>query len=451
MFNEMTVGASSHDPQTVTLLIEPEWIIPIAPSEAILTGHSIAVNDGTIVGVMPSNEANQRFHAKETVVLPGQVVLPGFVNLHTHAAMNLLRGFADDLPLEQWLQDKIWPAESRLMSESFVRDGTLLACAEMLRSGITCFNDMYFYPRAIAAAASQAGMRASIGLVVIEFPTVYGSNADDYLTNGMAARDQLKGNPLLSFNLAPHAPYTVTDQSFQRIGVLADQLELGIHIHLHETLAELSASEQRYGVRPLARLHALGLVGPQFLAIHAVHMTDGELELLADQGAHIAHCPTSNLKLGSGIAPMAKVESRGINFGFGTDGAASNNRLDILAELRLASLLAKGASGNATTLKAHAALYAATLGGAKALGLDQHIGSIEVGKSADLCAIRLDDWLVKPCFDVASHVSNVCGREHVTNVWVAGTAKVSDGELLSVPAIYLAELAEMWQNRAMNP
>ena len=434
----------------IDLLIEPEWIIPVEPAGITLLNHAIAIKSGKIVGVLPQTEARQKFTPDQTVSLPGHVVLPGLINLHTHAAMSLFRGYADDLPLKQWLNDRIWPAEGRWVSPGFVRDGTLLACAEMLRGGVTCFNDMYFYPNAIADAAVQVGMRAAIGLVVLDFPTNYASDLGDYLSKGLTCRDQWKDNPLLSFNLAPHAPYTVSDASFERIGMLASQLSLGIHIHLHETCEELDESLKQYGIRPLERLHSLGLLGPQFLAVHAVHLDANEINLLARFGAHVAHCPSSNLKLGSGIAPIAQLERAGVNFGIGTDGAASNNRLDSFAEMRLASLLAKGFSGDAMALSAHRALHAATLGGARALGLDGQLGSVSVGKFADLCALRLEHWQLLPRFDIASHIVNVAARNDVTHVWVAGIAKVHEGNLLPVDAGYLADTAEMWQNRVLN-
>lgn len=435
----------------VDLIIEPEWIIPVEPAGVTLVDHAIAIRGGRIVDLLPTQQIRQKYTSSETTCLPKQVILPGLVNLHTHAAMNLLRGFADDLPLGQWLNERIWPTEARLVNPNFVFDGTTLACAEMLRGGVTCFNDMYFFPDAIARAATQIGMRASIGLPVLEFPSAYASDADDYLAKGLACRDQWKNESLISFNLAPHAPYTVSDASFQRINVLASQLGLGIHIHMHETLSEIDESLKNYGIRPLERLHRLGLLGPQFLAVHAVHLDPHEIELLKKFGAHVAHCPSSNLKLGSGIAPIAQLESAGVNFGIGTDGAASNNRLDSFAEMRLASLLAKGASGDATAMSAHKTIFSATMGGALALGLDTDIGSISVGKFADLCALRIDDWLQAPIFDIASHVVNVLARTDVSYVWVAGIAKVAERQLLPINARYLADTAEMWQNRALNP
>ncbi len=434
-------------PRNIDLLIRPEWIVPIEPAGITLSGHALAVDAGRIVDLLPTAEAAQRFLPQETIDLPGQVLLPGLVNLHTHAAMTLLRGYADDLPLMQWLTERIWPAEGKHVGPDFVRAGTLLACAEMLRGGVTTMNDMYFFPEAAAAAVREAGMRAALGLVVLEFPTGYATDADDYLAKGLAARDALHGDPLLSFCLAPHAPYTVSDATFGKIATLAAELEVPIHIHVHETRQEIEESLKQHGVRPLQRLHRLGLLGPQMIAVHAVHLDTAEIDLLAHEGCHVAHCPTSNLKLGSGIAPSTALRARGVNFGLGTDGAASNNRLDLFQEMRHAALLAKGASEDATTLNAHAVLHAATLGGARALSLDSRIGSLRPGKEADLCAVRLDDWLLQPCFDPASHLVYAAGREQVTHTWIRGKIAMRNGVPQHIDVSKLIDVASLWHTR----
>lgn len=434
-------------PADIDLLIRPQWIIPIEPAGVTLAGHSLAISDGCILALLPDAEAVQRFRPRQTIDLPGQVVLPGLVNLHTHAAMSLLRGYADDLPLMRWLSEHIWPAEARHATPDFVHDGTLLACAEMLRGGITTFNDMYFFPDAAASAARRLGMRAVLGIIAIEFPTRYAADADDYLAKGLAIRDALSGDPLLSFCLAPHAPYTVADKTFEKIATLAAQLEIPIHMHVHETLHEIEESIVKHGMRPIERLRRLGLLGPQLIAVHAVHLEAGEIDLLAHEGCHIAHCPTSNLKLGSGIPPLSAIQAHGLNFGLGTDGAASNNRLDLFHEMRHAALLAKGASRNAEVLDAHATLRAATLGGAQALGLDGRIGSLLPGKAADLCAVRLDEWLMQPCFDPASHVVYVAGREQVTHTWVAGKLAMCNGAPIEINISELLDLAGLWHTR----
>jgi len=440
-------AAPGPSPVAIDLLIRPRWVVPIGPAAAVLADHALAVAAGRIVDLLPAAEAARRFSPRQTLDLPGHVLLPGLVNLHTHAAMSLLRGFADDLPLMRWLSERIWPAEARHAGPDFVESGTLLACAEMLRGGITTFNDMYFFPEAAAAAARRIGIRAALGIVVIEFPTAYAADADDYLAKGLAARDALSADPLLSFCLAPHAPYTVADKTFERIATLAAQLEIPVHVHLHETVQEVEESLKQHGVRPLERLRRHGLLGPHLIAVHGVHLDPGEIELMAHEGCHLAHCPTSNLKLGSGIPPMAAIQARGLNFGLGTDGAASNNRLDLFHEMRHAALLAKGASRDAEALDAHATLEAATLGGARALGLDHRIGSLLPGKDADLCAVRLDEWLMQPCHDPVSQLVYVAGREQVTHTWVAGNLVMKEGVPLQIPNSELLDITGLWHTR----
>jgi 5-methylthioadenosine/S-adenosylhomocysteine deaminase len=447
----MTASVAASASQPIDLLVEPRWMIPIEPAGAVLEDHALAVDGGRIAALLPVAEARARYSPRERVRLPEHVLLPGFVNLHTHAAMALLRGYADDMPLRRWLEERIWPAEGRHVNADFVHDGTLLAGAEMLRGGITCFNDMYFFPEAIAAAAVRLGLRAAIGITAIEFPTAYASDADDYLAKGLAARDALRDEALVSFCLAPHAPYTVSDKTFTRVGTLAAQLDMPIHVHVHETRHEIEESLKQYGVRPLERLRRLGLLDPRLIAVHAVHLTDDEIALLAGHGCHVAHCPTSNMKLASGIAPLAGILRAGVGTGLGTDGAASNNRLDLLSEMRHAALLAKAATGDATAAGAHEILRMATLGGAAALGLENRIGSLAPGKQADLCAVRLDDWITQPCFDAASHIVYVAGREHVSHVWTDGVLRINDGRPQFLDESDLREIPLLWHTRICSP
>ena len=433
--------------EAIDLLIRPRWIIPVEPADTVLEHHALAVNGGRIVAVLPERDAVERFSPRRDICLDKHVLVPGLINLHCHAAMTLLRGLADDTPLMTWLQDHIWPAEARHLSPEFVYDGTLLACAEMLHGGITCFNDMYFFPEAAARAAASVGMRAVIGLPLLEFPTAYATDADDYLSKGLAARDTLLGQPRVHFALAPHAPYTVSDRSFERVATLTGELDLPVHLHIHETRTEIDDSLRLHGLRPLERLRRLGVVTPNLIAVHAVHLDAHDIALLAGEGCSVAHCPSSNLKLGSGIAPVANMLAAGINVGIGTDGAASNNRLDMLGEIRLAALLAKGASGDAAVLNAHAALRAATLSGARALGLDHEIGSLLPGKSADLCAISLANPLLAPCYAPESHLAYVAGRENVSHVWVAGQMMLENHALCGFLKNDLENLASIWQTR----
>lgn len=429
------------------LLLSARWVIPVEPHAAVLDHHSVAIRDGRIIGIVPSQEAHARFSADQEKRLPDHVLIPGFVNLHTHAAMTLMRGMADDLPLMQWLEQAIWPAEARHMSPAFVRDGTTLAVAEMLRGGITTCNEMYFYPDAAAEAFDTFGMRAVIGITTIEFPTPYASSAGDYLRKGLEARDRWRGHPLIGFTLAPHAPYTISDDTFARVVGLANELDLPIHIHIHETAHEVGESLKQHGQRPLHRLDALGVLGDNFIGVHAVHLDDNEIELLARHNASVAHCPTSNMKLGSGIAPVAALVERGVNVGLGTDGAASNNRLDLFQEMRHAALLAKVSGGDASALPAATVLRMATLNGAGALGMASQIGSIEVGKQADLCAIDLLTTETQPCFNPLSHLVYCAGRENISDVWIAGKARVSGGKLLYKTNTELLAVARSWQNK----
>lgn len=433
--------------EPIDLLIEPRWLIPVEPHGVVLEDHAVAVSAGNIVDVLPAKEALGRYQPAQRAALPQQVLIPGLVNLHTHAAMALLRGIADDLPLMDWLKTRIWPAEAKHVSAAFVRDGTLLACAEMLRGGITCFNDMYFFPEAAAEATQSLGMRAVLGMVIIEFPTAYATDADDYISKGLAVRDRLRGEPLISFCMAPHAPYTVADKTFERIATLSAQLDLPIHVHLHETSGEIGQSLAQHGTRPLDRLQRLGLLGPGLIGVHAVHLDEPEIALLAENNCAVAHCPTSNMKLASGAAPIAKLSKQGVRIGLGTDGAASNNRLDLFQEMRHAGLLAKVSSGDAAVLNAHELLRMATLGGASAVGLDDRIGSIQAGKAADVCAIRLDALETSPCFDPASHLVYTAGREHVTHVWVNGVLQVENGLLRGCDTARLLDTVNLWQNK----
>jgi 5-methylthioadenosine/S-adenosylhomocysteine deaminase len=431
----------------VDLLVDARWLLPMEPAGEVLERHSVAVRAGRICALLSWQEAEERFEARERLRLERHALIPGLVNLHTHAAMTLLRGLADDLPLMEWLQEHIWPAEMRFVTPEFVHDGTLLACAEMIQGGITCFNDMYFFPEAAARAVMEAGMRATLGMIVVDFPTPYAADPDDYLSKGLALRDQHRANALLSFCMAPHAPYTVSDKSFEKMLTYAEQIQVPIHVHLHETEEEIRDSLRQHGVRPLERLRRLGLLGPGLVAVHMVHLTAEEMELAARANASVAHCPSSNLKLASGFAPIAQLVERGVNVGLGTDGAASNNRLDLFQEMRTAALLAKAVSGRADALPAHRVLEMATLNGARALGLDKAIGSLVPGKRADMVAVDLGPLELSPCYDPRSHLVYAAGREHVSHVWVEGRPLLQDRQFTTLDAKELAARASRWGRR----
>ena len=433
-------------PIPVDLRVDARWVIPIQPAGA-LSHHSLIVDDGRIVAVTATAGVEHQFAPREHVTLPTHVVLPGLVNAHTHAAMTLLRGIADDVALKPWLEQHIWPREERFLSPEFVHDGTLIAAGEMLRGGITCCADQYFFPDAAARAYARSGIRAFLGLPVLDFPTLYAPDCGGYLQVGLAARDAWKQEPKFAFALAPHAPYTVGDASWEKIVVYARELDLPIQTHLQETRDELEQSMASLAMTPLARLDRLGATGPGFIAVHAVHLADSDIELLAAQSCHVVHCPASNLKLASGIAPVARLKARGVNVALGTDGAASNNRLDLLAEARLASLAAKVAAGDAAALPAAAALRMATLDGAAALGLAAEIGSLERGKQADAIAVDLGSFEQLPCYDPLSQLLHVAGRDQVTDVWIAGERIVAERAMTRLDAGELAALARLWQDR----
>ena len=432
--------------QTVELRLDAGWVVPIEPAGA-LKDQALIVDAGRIVALVPAAEADQRFDARARLALPHHVLLPGLVNAHTHAAMTLFRGIADDVPLQVWLEQHIWPREGRFASPEFVYDGARLAAAEMLRGGVTCFNDMYFYPDATARAVLEVGMRAMLGLPVLDFPTPYAADADGYLQQGLAIRDALKHEPGLAFSLSPHAPYTVGDATWEKIVVYARQLDLPIQTHLAETAHEVAQGRERHGRTPLDRLHALGATGPGFIAIHGVHLSGDDIALLAAQGCHVVHCPVSNMKLGSGIAPVSALLAHGVNVALGTDGAASNNRLDLFGEMRVATLLAKVAAGDPSVLPAQQALHAATLAGARALGLDRDIGSLVAGKQADVVAVDLSPLDATPCYDPVSHLVHAVGREAVTDVWVAGRRVVSNRALTTADEGSIIARARLWQER----
>jgi 5-methylthioadenosine/S-adenosylhomocysteine deaminase len=429
------------------LVIDARWVVPVEPDGAVLADHSVVVDRGRIAAVLATSEVADSYAPAERVDLPEHVLIPGLVNLHTHAAMSLMRGLADDRPLMTWLKEHIWPAETRHVSPEFVYDGTLLACAEMLRGGVTCANDMYFFPESAARAFLDAGMRASLGLIAIEFPSAYASDAEDYLRRGLELRDRMGNEPLLSFCMAPHAPYTVADETFRRIATLAEELDLPVHVHLHETADEVAAGVAQHGRRPLERLEGLGLLTERLIAVHAVHLAPSEVAALARAGSSVAHCPSSNLKLASGLARIGELLAHGINVGIGTDGAASNNRLDMFQEMRTAALLAKVVAGDAAAMPARQALHCATLGGARALGLERRIGSIVPGKAADLAAICLSTPETQPCFDPVSHLVYACGREHVTDVWVDGARAVRARTLTGIEARKLENQTALWHNK----
>jgi 5-methylthioadenosine/S-adenosylhomocysteine deaminase len=434
----------------VDTLIHSRWIAPVEPAATLLEHHSLVIHEGRILDILPTGQALATYTASVEHSLDRHLLIPGLINAHTHAAMSLLRGLADDLPLNDWLNDHIWPAESRWVNEEFVHDGTQLAMAEMLRCGTTCFNDMYYFPDITARVAASCGMRASVGLIVLDFPTVWAHDADEYISRGLAVHDQYRGDPLIKTLFAPHAPYTVSDKPLEHIRVLADELDIGIHMHVHETVDEVGKAIELTGKRPLQRLQDLGLLSPAMLAVHMTQLSAEEISLYAASGGHVVHCPESNLKLASGFCPAQALHAAGINIALGTDGAASNNDLDMLGEMRTAALLGKAVSDDASALPAHTILEMATLNGARALGIDADAGSLLRGKWADIAAICLDTIESQPVYNPVSQLVYACGREQVTDVWVAGRQLLKDRRLTTLDDNDILERTRDWRARIIS-
>ncbi len=436
--------------EAIETLLSARWVIPVEPLGEVLEHHAIAIRDGHIVDILPTAEAEEKYKATHRIERGSHALIPGLINAHTHAAMSLMRGLADDLPLMSWLNDHIWPAEAKWVSPDFVRDGTQLAMAEMLRGGTTCFNEMYFFPDTVAQEAEHAGMRAVIGLIVIDFPTAWAQDAADYLHKGLKVHDQMRGHPLITTAFAPHGPYTVSDEPLAKVVMYAEELDIPIHMHVHETADEISHGMENHGKRPLQRLAELGVLSPQLAAVHMTQLTDEEVAQVAAANAHVVHCPESNLKLASGFCPVQKLIDAGVNVALGTDGAASNNDLDMFGEMRTAALLAKGVAGNASALPAAQALAMATINGARALGLEAVCGSLVVGKAADVVAVKMDDLETQPLYHPISQLVYATGRDKVSDVWVAGRHLLKERRLTTLNEEAIQASAQAWQTRLQS-
>ena len=433
--------------QTVDLAIQARWVIPIEPAGLVLENHAVVVHQGRVVALVASSALHAHYAPERIIERPEHALLPGFVNSHTHAAAVLLRGLAEDLPLERWLREAVWPLENRWLDPEFVRDGTELAIASMLTSGTTCFADMYLFPESAAAAASRMHVRACVGLPVVDAPTAWAGSSDEYIAKGLALHDEYRDDPLITTAFAPHAPYTVSDATLIRVRRAADELEMPVAMHLHESAHEIDAALAAGGARPLQRLERLGLANPLLCAIHMTQLDESDIELATRRSIHVVHCPQSNLKLGSGVAPVATLLASGINVAIATDGPASNNDFDMLEEMRTAALLAKGSTGDPRVIDAHRALRMATLNGAQALGLADAVGSVEPGKWADPCCIDPGSAHTQPVYDPAGAVLYAAARSEVTDVWVAGRALVAERRLLRNDIPEIIERARGWARR----
>jgi 5-methylthioadenosine/S-adenosylhomocysteine deaminase len=428
------------------LLLLPTWLVPVEPAGVVLKEHAIGIRDGRIVFIGPRATA-LKLDATEVRELPDMLVCPGLINAHGHAAMTLFRGLADDLPLMTWLENHIWPAEAKWVDEAFVRDGTDLAIAEQIKGGITCFSDMYFFPKVASERVHNSGIRAQIAIPILDFPIPGASTADEAIRQGVELFGDLKHHERIRITFGPHAPYTVCDENLEKIRVIAEELDASIHMHVHETAFEVQQAVDQTGERPLARLGRLGLLGPRFQAVHMTQISDDDLALLVESNTNVIHCPESNLKLASGFCPVERLWQAGVNVAIGTDGAASNNDLDLLGETRTAALLAKAVAGSATALDAHRALRMATLNGARAMGIEAEVGSLEVGKAADIVAFDLSGLAQQPIYDPVSQLIYATGRDCVKHLWVAGKQLLDDRRLTRLDEEQVCATAKAWGQR----
>lgn len=432
---------------TVDLIVHAKWIIPVVPKNTVFTDCSLVVDKGHIVAIKPSDSVARYYQATEEQHLSQHVLMPGLINAHGHAAMSLLRGYADDLPLDTWLNDHIWPAEAQHVSAEFVKDGAELAIAEMIRSGTTCFSDMYFFPEETAAVAHRTGIRCQVTFPIFEFPSAWGSGADEYISKGLALRDNYRSNALIHVIFGPHAPYTVGDDTFTRIATLAPEIQSGIHVHLHETHNEVNDAVNASGKRPIQRLHDLQVLTTTTQCVHMTQLNDEDITLIQQTGAHIIHCPESNLKLASGFCPVNTLLEAGINVALGTDGAASNNNLDMFGEMHTAALLGKAVANDAAALNAQQVLEMATINGAIAMGIDHEVGSLEVGKSADMIAVKLDPLEHAPLHDLLSHIVYTHNGHRVSHSWVNGKMLMNARELTSLNVSDITAKANQWHTQ----
>lgn len=430
-----------------TKLIHARYVVPVRPQDVVLENYGVVVCDDVIRAVLPLAEAKESWPDAELIDLSDHLLIPGLVNAHTHAPMTLLRGYADDMELPVWLRDHIWPAEREFVGPEFVADGTRLAIAEMLRSGTTCFNDMYFFADSAIEVCLETGMRASIGITIIEIESAWAVDVESYVEKGLALHERWKSEPLISFTLSPHAPYTVSDETLDRIALLSVERGLPVHMHLLETEWEIKQSLQQHDLHPLVRLNLRNLFNNKLQAVHMTQISNEDIDRLIATGAHVIHCPQSNLKLASGICPLSSLLKAGVNVALGTDGAASNNDLDLLAEAQTAALLAKGVSGDAEAAPAFQVLEMMTINGARALGLEQRIGSIEVGKQADLCALNLNSPETQPLHNVVSQLVYAASSRQVSDVWVAGKRLLAEGKLTTIDLDVVLDSARKWQAR----
>ena len=425
-------------------VIHARWIVPVVPRNTTLEHHALVIENGRILDLLQSELANTKYASAKHIERKNHVLMPGLINAHTHAAMSLFRGLADDLPLMEWLSDHIWPAEAQWVNGDFMRDGVELAIAEMLLSGTTCFNDMYFFPDSVARSAQELGIRAFVGIIMIDFPTAWGSGPDEYLSKGIQVHDEVRSLSRVNTTLAPHSPYTVSDGPLEQVRTYADELHVPVHMHIHETEHEVNEAFEKTGKRPLERLNDLGLLNPRMMAVHMTQLTDEEIALSAQQGISIVHCPESNMKLASGFCRVNDLLKAGTNVCLGTDSASSNNDLDMFSEMQTAALIGKAIAKDAKALPAWQVLEMATINGAKALNVESQIGSLEITKAADFIAVDLSDVSTQPVYDPVSHIVYSASREQVSDTWVNGKQLVADKQLTKIDLNNLLDRTQAW-------
>ena len=433
--------------QHIDTLILAKWVITVNANHDVLNDHAVAIADGRIVDILPAAEALAKYEPLHSFSLTEHALIPGFINMHGHAAMTLFRGMADDLPLMTWLNDHIWPAEATFVSPEFVQDGTRLAVAEMIRCGTTTFSDNFFFPEEAAKVVKESGMRAQLCFPVIDFPTPWAKTADEHIEKGMALRAAYEGDSHVEVIFGPHAPYTVSVAPMIKMAALAKQQGMNIQMHVHETEGEVTESVEKFQKRPIKRLYDLGLLGPHMQCVHMTALNEEDMDLIQETGTHVMHCPESNLKLASGFCPIDSLQKRGINVTLGTDGAASNNDLDMIGEMRTAAILAKAVSRDAEALPAHKALEMATLNGARAMHKEDQLGSLEVGKLADMAAVFMGDIESAPIFDPVSHLVYATSRDQVTDVWVGGKGLMHARELTTLSKTAILNKTKVWQGK----
>jgi len=413
----------------------------------VIRNGALVINNGKIEDMGDSGSISKKYSSKNIIKSKNTAVIPGLINTHTHAAMVYFRGMADDLPLKEWLEDHIWPAENKWLCHDFVSDATELACLEMLKAGITTYNDMYFFEDAASGAAKKIGMRAVLGVGIVDFPTVAGNSADEYLSKAERFIKEWKGDDLIVPCIAPHSAYACSSETLKKVKALADKYNVGIHTHVSETKWEVEEIKSKYSLSPVEHLKKIGFLDENIIAAHCVWVDEKEIDILAKYKTGVAHCIESNLKLSSGIAPVPQMLKAGLRVSLGTDGAASNNDLNILSEMSTAAKVHKAISNDPTALDAKTALLMATRWGAGALGLGNITGSLEKGKAADIAIMNLNKPHLTPLYDIYSHIVYSAHASDIETVFVNGRLVIENARLTTADEDEIIVKAREWRNK----